>query len=93
MRSEFFFAGMKTQWDEGVRRLLLGDNTGDERGPAVADQVPMCRGLDFKWAPLRVCVCVCVRVWGEGGCIMYTRQDCPLSPILFNTHTHTHTHT
>jgi len=40
-----------------------------------------------------VCVCVCVRVWGEGGCIMYTRQDCPLSPILFNTHTHTHTHT
>jgi len=67
MRSEFFFAGMKTQWDEGVRRLLLGDNTGDERGPAVADQVPMCRGLDFKWAPLRVCVCVCVCACVGGG--------------------------
>jgi hypothetical protein len=27
-RAEFFLAGMKAHWDEGGRRILLGDNTG-----------------------------------------------------------------
>ena len=27
MRAEFFFAGMRAQWDEGGGKLLLGHNT------------------------------------------------------------------
>jgi hypothetical protein len=27
MRAEFFFAGMRAQWDEGGGKILLGDNT------------------------------------------------------------------
>jgi hypothetical protein len=27
MRAEFLFAGMRAQWDEGGRKILLGDNT------------------------------------------------------------------
>jgi hypothetical protein len=27
-RTEFFPAGMKSKWDEGGGRVLLGDNTG-----------------------------------------------------------------
>jgi hypothetical protein len=45
---------MKVKWDEGGRRMLLGDNTQGGGHPA-ADHVPPFCGVDSIWTPLCVC--------------------------------------
>ena len=39
---------MKAQWDEGGRRILLGDDTGGGRHHNVAGQVPVYWSSDFN---------------------------------------------
>lgn len=52
--TEFLLLGMKVYWDEVIRGIQLGDNTGDECSHAVADHVSLCWGLNFNWLVLYI---------------------------------------
>jgi len=54
MPAEFFFScSRKSQWDQGGRRIVLG-NDRQRSSRASASQVPVHCILDFKWTSLRI---------------------------------------
>jgi len=47
--TEFFLEGIKTKLDEGVGRILLGNNTGRRGGHSATNWVTARWRLDFSW--------------------------------------------
>lgn len=70
-RTNFFVVGVKLQWTESSRRILLGDNTVDETVMLRPVRFQRVWSLYFSWSSFYVhvymyiylCICICLIIF------------------------------